>query len=146
MICFIEPLAQRARTIIEARSTTDEIKAACDIAQAENMLSAINPYLFTYVQLPHALYDNAVKLDNQLRQDYTEIDELQACANRLNSLVPKQNQVINFSDDIAHRLRMDVRGIFTATLLKHKIIGRVDETLQQVTEPDEKKYPHGGMG
>ena len=145
MICYKETLAQCARTIIDSKSTSDEIKAACDIAQAENMLSAINPYLITCVQIPPALYNNAVVLDNQLRQDYAEIDILQACANQLGSLVPNQNQVINFSDDIAHRLRMDVRGIFTATLIKHKIIGRVDEALQQATESDEKKYPHDGM-
>lgn len=137
MICFNETLANCARTIINARSTGDEIKAARDIAQAENMLIAINQQLNTYGQLFFDLYNEAVRLDEQLRQNYKEIDKLQACANRLGSLVSRQNRTVNSSDDIAHRLRMDMRGIFTATLLKHKIIEKIDEVLQQVDE--EKK-------
>lgn len=137
MICFNETLANCARAIINARSTGDEIKAAWDIAQAENMLTAINQQLNTYGQLFSDLYNEAVRLDEQLRQNHKEIDKLQACANRLGSLAPRQNRTVNSGDDITHRLRMDVRGIFTATLLKHKIIEKIDEALQQVDE--EKK-------
>ena len=142
MICFNETFAKCARTIIDARSTEDEIKAAYDITQAENMLTAIYQCLNTYGQIPFELYNNAVNLDNRLRQDHKEIDKLQACANRLGSLVPSQNQTVNSGDDIAHRLRMDVRGIFAATLLKHKVIEQIDETLQQVTGSDEKASSH----
>ena len=137
MICFNENLANCARTIINARSTTDEVKAACDIAQVENMLAAIDQQLSAFGKIFLELYNSAIELDNQLRQDYKEIDALQACANRLGSLLPSQNQAVNSSDDILHRLRMDVRGIFAATLLKHKVIERIDESLQQVTDPGE---------
>lgn len=137
MICFNENLANCARTIINARSTTDEVKAAYDIAQVENMLSAIDQQLSAFGKIFLELYNSAIELDNQLRQDHKEIDELQACANRLGSLLPSQNQILNSSDDILHRLRMDVRGIFAATLLKHKVIERIDESLQQVTGPGE---------
>lgn len=143
MVCFNEALARHAKAIIDARSTDDEMKAARDIAQAESMLSAIHQCLNACGQVSRELYDSATKLDNRLRQEHTEIDELQVCANRLASLVPSQNQAANLSDDIAHRLRMDVRGIMTVTLLKHKVIGRVDETLQQVTGPDDG-HPYNG--
>ena len=137
MICFNENLANCARAIINARSTTDEVKAACDIAQVENMLAAIDQQLNSFGNIFLELYSSAIELDNRLRQDYQEIDELQVCANRLGSLLPSQNQTVNSSDDILHRLRMDVRGIFAATLLKHKVIERIDESLQQVTDPGE---------
>lgn len=135
MICFNENLANYARTIINARSTTDEIKAACDIAQAENMLAAIDQHLSAFGQFSLELYNGAVELDNRLRQDHKEIDDLQACANRLRSLAPSQNQTANSGDDIAHRLRMDVRGILAATLIKHKVIEKIDDSLQQVADP-----------
>ncbi len=135
MICFNETLANYARTIINARSTTDEIKAACDIAQAENMLAAIDQHLSAFGQFSLELYNGAVELDNRLRQDHKEIDDLQACANRLRSLAPSQNQTANSGDDIAHRLRMDVRGIFAAILIKHKVIEKIDDSLQQVADP-----------
>lgn len=142
MICFNETLANCARIIINARSTEDEIKAAYDIAQAENMLFAIDKQLKTYGQISLELYNAAVRLDNQLRQDHKEIDELQACANRLGSLSHSHNQTVNSSDDILHRLRMDVRGIFAATLLKHNVIEKIDESLQRVADPGEKAPPH----
>ncbi len=135
MICFNETLANYARTIINAKSTTDEIKAACDIAQAENMLAAIDQHLSAFGQFSLELYNGAVELDNRLRQDHKEIDDLQACANRLRSLAPSQNQTANSGDDIAHRLRMDVRGIFAAILIKHKVIEKIDDSLQQVADP-----------
>ena len=137
MICFNKNLANCARTIINTRSTTDEVKAASDIAQVENMLATIDQQLNAFGMIFPELYNSAIELDNQLRQDYKEIDALQACANRLGSLLPSQNQAVNSSDDILHRLRMDVRGIFVATLLKHKGIERIDESLQQVTNPGE---------
>ena len=137
MICFNENLANRARTIINARSTTDEVKAAFDIAQVENMLTAIDQQLSAFGRIFPELYNSAIELDNQIRQDHKEIDELQACANRLGSLLPSQNQTVNSSDDILHRLRMDIRGIFAATLLKHKVIEKIDESLQQVDDPGE---------
>ena len=137
MICFSENLANYARTIINARSTTDEVKAACDIAQVENMLTAIDQQLNAFGKIFLELYNSAIELDNRLRQNYEDIDALQACANRLGSLFPSQNQAVNSSDDILHRLRMDVRGIFATTLLKHKVIERIDESLQQVTDPGE---------
>ena len=144
MICFNETLANCARTIIDARSADDEIKAAYDITQAENMLTAIYRCLNTYGQISYELYNDAVKLDSRLRQNHKEIDNLQVCANRLSSLAPSQNQTANSGDDIAHRLRMDVRGIFAATLLKHKIIEKIDEALQQVADPNEKTPFHDG--
>lgn len=137
MICFNENLANFARTIINARSTTDEVKAACDIAQVENMLTAIDQQLSAFGRIFPELYNSAIELDNQIRQDHKEIDELQACANRLGSLLPSQNQTVNSSDDILHRLRMDIRGIFAATLLKHKVIEKINESLQQVDDPGE---------
>ncbi len=135
MICFNETLANNARTIINARSTADEIKAACDIAQAENMLTAIDQQLSVFGQISYELYNGAVGLDNRLRQDHKEIDDLQACANRLRSLAPSQNRTANSGDNIAHRLRMDVRGIYAATLIKHKVIEKIDDSLQQVADP-----------
>jgi len=135
MICFNETLANYARTIINARSTADEIKAACDIAQAENMLAAIEQQLSAFGQISHELYYGTVELDNRLRQDHKEIEDLQACANRLRSLAPSRNQTANSSDDIAHRLRMDVRGIYVATLIRHKVIEKIDDSLQQVADP-----------
>ncbi len=135
MICFNETLANNARTIINARSTADEIKAACDIAQAENMLTAIDQQLSVFGQISYELYNGAVGLDNRLRQDHKEIDDLQACANRLAFLAPSQNRTANSGDDIAHRLRMDVRGIYAATLIKHKVIEKIDDSLQQVADP-----------
>lgn len=138
MICFNETLANCARTIINSRSTADEIKAAYDIAQAENMLFAIDQQLKIYGQITLELHNAAVGLDNQLRQNHKEIDELQAYANRLGALSPSQNQTVNSSDDILHRLRMDVRGILAATLLKHKVIEKIDESLQQVADLSEK--------
>lgn len=142
MICFNETLANRARTIISARSTEDEIKAAYDITQAENTLFAIDQQLKTYGQISLELYNTAVRLDNQLRQDHKEIDELQACANRLGSLFPSRNQAVNSSDDIRHRLRMDIRGIFAATLVKHKVIEKIVDSLQQVADLGEEAPSH----
>lgn len=139
MICFNETLAKCARTIIDAQSTKDEIKAAYNIAQAENMLFAINQQLKTCGQISLEQYNAAVKLDAQLRQEHKEIDNLQACANRLRSLAPSQNRTANSGDDILHRLRMDIRGIFAATLLKHKIIEKIDDALQQVADPGEEE-------
>ena len=138
MICFNEDLANYARSIIDTGSADDEIKAAWDIAQAENMLSAIYQYQRAHGQISLELYNNAIRLDNQLRQDYKEIDQLQECANQLSSLASNPNRTTNSSNDIAHRLRMDVRGIYVATLLKYKIIERIDDALQQVAELDEK--------
>ncbi len=135
MICFNETLANNARTIINARSTADEIKAACDIAQAENMLTAINQQLSVFGQISPKLYYGAVELDSRLRQGHKEIDDLQACANRLASLAPSQNRTANSGDVIAHRLRVDVCGILVATLLKHKVIEKIDDSLQQVADP-----------
>lgn len=134
MICFNESLANYARTIINTRSTADEIKAAYDIAQAENMLGVINQQLSAFGQISLDIYNSAVELDSRLRQDYKEIDGLQACANRLHSLAPSQNRTANPGDYIAYRLGVDVHGILVATLLKHKVIEKIDESLQQVCQ------------
>ena len=128
-------IAQEQLLMLEAQQTKSRRHAI--FAQVENILAAIDQQLSAFGKIFLELYNSAIELDNQLRQDYKEIDALQACANRLGSLLPSQNQTVNSSDDMLHRLRMDVRGIFAATLLKHKVIERIDESLQQVADSGE---------
>ncbi len=132
MICFNQNLESIARTILSAQSTVDELGSANDILMAENMLSALNQQPMSVEQC-FELHQKAVTLNQSLRQKYPLINDLQAVANRLGEMSPNRNNcVLNKADDIQHHLRMDVRGILTTVLVKHKVVEEVKDVLEDV--------------
>lgn len=132
MICFNQNLESMARTILSAQSTVDELSSANDILMAENMLSVLNQQPMSSEQY-FELHQKAVTLNQSLRQKYPLINELQAVANRLGEMSPNRNNYApNKADDIQHHLRMDVRGILTTVLIKHKVVEEVKDVLEDV--------------
>ena len=132
MICFNQNLESMARTILSAQSTVDELSSANDILMAENMLSALNQQPMSPEQY-FELHQQAVKLNQTLRQKYPLINELQAVANRLGEMSPNRSDYApNKADDIQHHLRMDVRGILTTVLVKHTVVEEVKDVLEDV--------------
>lgn len=132
MICYNQNLEGIARTILSAQNTADELDAANDILMAENMLSALNQPPMSVEQY-FELHQKAVTLNQSLRQKYPLINDLQAVANRLGEMSPNRNSYTpNKADDIQHHLRMDVRGILTTVLIKHKVVEEVKDVFEDI--------------
>ena len=136
MICFNQTLENMARTILFAKSTSDEIDAGNDILMVENIIFELQQQPM-YAEQYFKLYQKAVELNQTLRQKYPVIDELQAAANRLGEISPNRNRCEpNKADDIQHHLRMDMRGILATVLIKHQVVKEVKDVLEDILSID----------
>ena len=127
MIRFNETLRQQALNILSAYSTHDEMKAAQDIRQ---ITQAYNDLAY------NDSFDTlraVASFDCHLREKYPAIDNLQNIANEMGRLSPNNGSgVFNAADDLRHRLRMDERGILATVLMKHHLIEKLKDTLEDI--------------
>lgn len=132
MIRYQETLMEQAKAILSAHSTADEIQASQDVDQIDQLLNQLlsngmNPIV----------RQQATALDSHLREKYLIIDTLQNAANEMGRVSPyraSNNSKIN--DGLIHRLVMDRFGIWTNTLLKHRVIENLKDVLEDVPEQE----------
>ena len=132
MIRYQETLMEQAKAILSAHGTADEMQASQDVDQIDELLNQLlsngmNP----------VVRQQATALDSHLREKYLIIDTLQNAANEIGRVSPyraSNNSKIN--DSLIHRLVMDRFGIWTNTLLKHRVIENLKDVLEDVPEQE----------
>ena len=127
MIRFREALKQQALDTLSAYSTRDEIDARQDIDQIDYALNKLTyDNSFEFLQ-------TVASFDHHIRSKYPAIDNLQNIANEMGRLSPNNGSgVFNAADDLGHRLRMDERGILATVLMKHHLIEKLKDTLEDI--------------
>lgn len=127
MICFKETLEQLGRNILSAHSAHDEIEACQDIDQIDYALNKLTyDNSFEFLQ-------TVASFDHHIRSKYPAIDNLQNIANEMGRLSPNNGSgVFNAADDLGHRLRMDARGILATVLMKHHLVEKLKDTLEDI--------------
>ncbi len=125
MIYFYEELVAMVEKIIEAKSTSDDIKAFNDIGDINYMLNIAQPTVeFIY---------NAKQLNEKINRDYPEINQMHQVAMNMVSFVPgSRGNSISEYDAILKDLRSDKFGIYIAVLLKHKKISCIKDFIRCV--------------
>lgn len=132
MIRYQETLMEQAKAILSAHSTADEIQASQDVDQIDQLLNQLlsngmNPIV----------RQQATALDSHLREKYLIIDTLQNAANEMGRVSPyRASNSSNTNDNLIHRLVMDRFGIWTNTLLKHRVIDQIKDVLEDVPEQE----------
>ena len=118
MIYFYEELVALVEKIIDAKSTSDDIKAFNDVSDINYMLNIAQPTIeFIYT---------AKKLDEKLNRDYAEINQIhQVAMNMMPFVAESRGKPISEFDGILKNLRSDKFGIYATVLLKHTKISCV---------------------
>lgn len=125
MIYFYEELVTVVKKIIDAKSTSDDIKAFNDVSDINYVLNIAQPTVeFVYT---------AKKLDEKINRDYPEINQMHQVAMNMVPFV-QENRVNSISeyDAVLKDLRSDKFGIYAAVLLKHKKISCIKDFIRCV--------------
>lgn len=126
MINFYENLIDLALKLMDQKSTKDDIKAALDIEDIDNMLN-LAQNTKTYI-------DDAKELDAKIVREYPIIEDMCAAASVMsNLLLINQNKKYKTELEIVmNNLLADKFGIMASVLLKHEQIKSVKEFIKGV--------------
>lgn len=127
MMYLYEELKDKALQLIDAKSTTDDIKAGKDLALINEMINAIG------ISSKHI--NEGIILDAKLNDEYPEIQLLRDAANAMKNIVgANTNQVIyeTSQDYIKSDLKTDCFGILVSVLMKHQVISAIKDFIRFV--------------
>ena len=119
-------LVNVAKKLLDEKSLEDDVKAANDIERIEEIL---NEPIMT-----DTLYNEAVRLDRKLIENYPEIAELCSAVDAMQKeLGIKSERRISQPEDIVKQdLITDMFGIYASILLKHQKVDCIKEFIDSV--------------
>lgn len=79
-------------------------------------------------------YQNSAHLDQELRQQYPMIEELQSAVDAFQRVLPVKNQNVRLQEMMCHRLTVARFGILAQVLRRHGLICDVREALEVLAE------------
>lgn len=125
MIYFYEELVAMVEKIIDAKSTSDDIKAFNDVSDINYMLNIAQPTA--------EFICTAKQLNEKINRDYPEINQMhQVAINMVPFVSGNRGNSISEYDAILKDLRSNKFGIYAAVLLKHKKISCVKDFIRCV--------------
>ena len=121
-----QELVNVAKTLLKEKSLKDDAKAANDIERIEEIL---NEPIMT-----DTLYNEAVRLDQKLIEDYPEITELCNAADAMQKAlgIRSERRISQPEDIVKQDLITDMFGIYASVLLKHQKIDCIKEFIDSV--------------
>lgn len=125
MIHFYEELVTMAERIIDAKSTSDDIKVFNDIDEIKHMLCIAQP--------TEKFIIAAKRLHERLNIEYPEINQMHQTAIRMLPFAQgnKSNSISKY-DEVLEDLNSDKFGIHAAVLIKHAKIACIKEFIKYV--------------
>ena len=125
MIYFYDYLVELAKSLIDAKSTYNDVKAGQDIGEIEALENSDIPSQKTI--------DAAKKLHKRLNDEYKEIAQMHIAASQMRSVMGINNGSGQSEyEKVMGDLEADRYGIYTSVLLKHKVISCIKEFIQRV--------------
>ena len=126
MMKLKKELVNVAKKLLDEKSLEDDVKAANDIERIEEIL---NEPIMT-----DTLYNEAVRLDRKLIENYPEIAELCSAVDAMQKeLGIKSERRISQPEDIVKQdLITDMFGIYASILLKHQKVDCIKEFIDSV--------------
>ena len=121
-----QELVNVAKKLLDEKSLKDDAKAANDIERIEEIL---NEPIMT-----DTLYNEAVRLDQKLIEDYPEITELCNAADAMQKAlgIRSERRISQPEDIVKQDLITDMFGIYASVLLKHQKIDCIKEFIDSV--------------
>ena len=121
-----QELVNVAKKLLDEKSLKDDAKAANDIERIEEIL---NEPIMT-----DTLYNEAVRLDRKLIENYPEIAELCSAAGAMQKElgIRSERRISQPEDIVKQDLITDMFGIYASVLLKHQKIDCIKEFIDSV--------------
>lgn len=119
-------LVNVAKKLLDEKSLEDDVKAANDIERIEEIL---NEPIMT-----DTLYNEAVRLDRKLIENYPEIAELCSAADAMQKElgIRSERRISQPEDIVKQDLITDMFGIYASVLLKHQKVDCIKEFIDSV--------------
>ena len=119
MVMCKEKFVNLAYELVKTKSSTDDIRAAEDLAVLDIILSGMNNCF------------NPWGVDKRLRQDYKTIKMIE---NMQGNFCCSGRKIINITEEqrIINNLKTDKAGVIADILIKHGIIKIVDELYERI--------------
>ena len=124
-IYFYDNLVALAKSLIDAKSTYDDVKAGQDIGEIEALKNS-------NIQSKKNI-DAAKQLHKRLNDEYKEIAQMHFAASQMKYAVGigyENNQ--SEYEEVLNKLNSDCYGIYVSVLLKHRVISQVKEFIERV--------------
>ena len=124
-IYFYDNLVALAKSLIDAKSTYDDVKAGLDIGEIEALENS-------NIQLQKTI-DAAKKLHKRLNDEYKEIAQMHIAASQMKRVmrVDSGNNQSEY-EEVLSKLESDRYGIYASVLLKHRVISQIKEFIERV--------------
>ena len=124
-IYFYDNLVALAKSLIEAKSTYDDVKAGQDKGEIEALENSD-------IQAQKTI-DAAKKLHKRLNDEYKEIAQMHIAASQIKSVMGINNGSGQSEyEKVMGDLEADRYGIYTSILLKHKAISCIKDFIKRV--------------
>ena len=124
MMYFKKDLANKAIELIDGKSKSDELKAFTDVNDINNMIRNL--------QINRDYQCDAIKLNQRLREEYSNIEKLLNLGRRMVNNSVNNNTRYDVVSAIIAELNADKYGIYVDVLLKHKVINDMKEFIEKV--------------
>lgn len=126
MMKLKKELVNVAKKLLDEKSLEDDVKAANDIERIEEIL---NEPIMT-----DTLYNEAVRLDRKLIENYPEIAELCSAADAMQKElgIRSERRISQPEDIVKQDLITDMFGIYASVLLKHQKVDCIKEFIDSV--------------
>ncbi len=126
MMKLKKELVNVAKKLLDEKSLEDDVKAANDIERIEEIL---NEPIMT-----DTLYNEAVRLDRKLIENYPEIAELCSEADAMQKAlgIRSERRISQPEDIVKQDLITDMFGIYASVLLKHQKVDCIKEFIDSV--------------
>lgn len=124
-IYFYDNLVALAKSLIDAKSMYDDVKAGQDIGEIEALENSNIRSQKTV--------DAAKKLHKRLNDEYKEIAHMHIAASQMKSVMGINNGSVQSEyEEVMGDLEADRYGIYTSILLKHKVISCIKDFIKRV--------------
>lgn len=121
---FEKDLVNKAIELIYGKSKSDELKAFTDVNDINNMIRNL--------QINRDYQCDAIKLNQRLREEYSNIEKLLNLGRRMVNNSVNNNTRYDVVSAIIADLNADKYGIYVDVLLKHKVINDMKEFIEKV--------------
>lgn len=124
MMYFEKDLVNKAIELIDEKSKADELKAFTDVNDINNMIRNL--------QINRDYQCDAIKLNQRLREEYSNIEKLLNLGRRMVNNNVGNNTIYDVVSAIIADLNADKYGIYVDVLLKHEVINDMKEFIEKV--------------